>query len=63
MILPTSRTVNTKVLKWVIPIAVGIVLFVVFSLVGSLIMLVARFFVPLLLIVLVISLFRRHGGR
>lgn len=55
--------VNTKVLKWVIPIAVGIVLFVVFSLVGSLIMLVARFFVPLLLIVLVISLFRRHGGR
>ncbi len=55
--------VNTKVLKWVIPIVVGIVLFVVFSLVGSLIMLVARFFVPLLLIVLVISLFRRHGGR
>lgn len=55
--------VNTKVLKWVVPIVVGVILFLVFSLIGSLIMLVARFFIPLLLIVLVISLFKKHGGR
>lgn len=55
--------VNTKVLKWVIPIVVGVILFLAFSLIGSLIMLVARFFIPLLLIVLVISLFKKHGGR
>lgn len=55
--------VNTKVMRWVIPIVIGIVLFLMFSLIGSIIMLVARFFIPILLVVFVISIFKKHGGR
>lgn len=58
-----SWNINPKILKWVVPVVIGIVIFVLFSLIGSLIMLVARFFIPLLLVVFVISLFKKHGGR
>lgn len=55
--------VNPKIAKWVFIAVVVTVLFVLFSLLGSLIMLVARFFIPILLVVLVISIFKKHGGR
>lgn len=52
--------VHPLVLRIGIPVLVITVLMLVFSVIGSMFMLVARFFVPILLIILVINIFRNH---
>lgn len=52
--------VNPLVLKWGIPIALILILFLFFSLVGSVVAIVVRYFVPIVLILVVIHLLRKR---
>ncbi|MDO4523397.1 MAG: DUF1700 domain-containing protein [Eubacteriales bacterium] len=51
------------VLKWVLPIALVLLLVLAISLLSSVVVLVTRFFVPIVLVILVIKLFQRHDDR
>lgn len=50
--------ISPVVAKWVLPAAGICIVLLLLSLVGSVIALVARFFVPILLVILVIAIFR-----
>lgn len=50
--------ISPFVAKWVIPVAIILILVFVFSLIGTVISFVARFFVPIMVIVLVIAIFK-----
>ena len=53
------RHINPIILKWVVPISVIAVLFILLTLVGSVVAIGVRFFVPIMIIVLVFRLFNR----
>ncbi|EET60639.1 hypothetical protein BRYFOR_07464 [Marvinbryantia formatexigens DSM 14469] len=53
--------INPLVVKWVLPIAGILIVLLLLWLVGSVAAFAIRYFVPILLIILVISIFRRHG--
>ncbi|MDO4345684.1 MAG: DUF1700 domain-containing protein [Eubacteriales bacterium] len=55
--------ISPFVAKWVIPIVAVVIIFLLLSLLGSVVALAARFFVPILLVVLVIAIFKSHGDR
>lgn len=55
--------VNPFIAKWVVPAVLIAVLLLILTLVGSAIALVARFIVPILLVVVVIAIFKSHGRR
>lgn len=51
--------VSPFVLRWVIPIVLVLLLFLILSLLGTVVAFAARFIVPILLVVLVISIFKK----
>lgn len=52
--------VNPLVLRWGIPLVILAVLFLLLMLVGSMLAVIVRFFIPIMLVVLVINIFRKR---